>query len=160
MSASEGFGTLAPDQQKLLLAALESQSRKQAAARAANRNSNPPQSNLVNPSLLTKDSQDDYANASFDNSYSYDYAEIDNNFDLNISPNGLDLTNGFPTFPEASGEKRKSMENDEDDEDDDSDDNKRRDNDDKSPKKPGRKPLTSEPTTVSYYPRFCKFHSC
>ena len=56
--------------------------------------------------------------------------------------------------PGDSHEKRKNPD-DEDDEGEDEGGGKRREGDDKQAKKPGRKPLTSEPTTVSIAQRAC-----
>lgn len=51
------------------------------------------------------------------------------------------------------GEKRKSPDDDED-EDDDEDTGKRREGEEKIAKKPGRKLITTEPTTVSLFAFF------
>ena len=88
-----------------------------------------------------------------DSPYLESYDLDDANFDWDNS--GLDmigsLPNGDYTGEEGAEqhEKRKSPEDDPD-EDEEEGGGKRREGDDKSSKKPGRKPMTSEPTSVSY----------
>ena len=79
-----------------------------------------------------------------------DYIDGDNSFDFDADTGELmigalpgDSPNGRGS--EDGNEKRKSPD---DDADDDEGGGKRREGDDKQAKKPGRKPLTSEPTTV------------
>ncbi|KAL1306179.1 hypothetical protein AAFC00_004281 [Neodothiora populina] len=96
-----------------------------------------------------------FANFDFDDTSPYlDYLDGDTslNFDSN-DLGGEDMFGSVPAPQTDSSEsdkgdrsdKRKSP--DEADDDDDDGDAKRREGDDKSAKKPGRKPLTSEPTT-------------
>ena len=70
----------------------------------------------------------------------------DDNFDDSYSYGQGRMIGDLPDLHE----KRKSMDGEEDEEDEDEQgDRKRHEGDEKGPKKPGRKPLTSEPTTVS-----------
>lgn len=78
------------------------------------------------------------------------YLDFDNEFDLDFTGASNDLTEEFPDPGNAfddgeGGEKRKNS----DDSDDEESGSKRREGEEKTSKKPGRKPLTSEPTTVS-----------
>lgn len=74
-----------------------------------------------------------------------DYDIDDGNFDWEA--NGDQLFGDLPGGEEDEHhEKRKASLDDEDEEEGSS---KRREGDEKSAKKPGRKPLTAEPTTVS-----------
>ena len=98
----------------------------------------------------------DYGNYDFDDTSPFiDY--LDGDSTLNFDSNDLGGEDMFGSVPgpgtESSGsdkgdrsDKRKSP--DDADEDDEDGDAKRREGDDKMAKKPGRKPLTSEPTTV------------
>ena len=89
---------------------------------------------------------------SFDNSPFLDYELDDGNFDWDINgemvgalPGNDKEDSGSPEADGEGGDKRKSPE----DENDEDGGGKRREGEDKNSKKPGRKPLTSEPTTVS-----------
>lgn len=98
----------------------------------------------------------DFTNFDFDDTSPYlDY--LDGDTSLNFDSNDLGGEDMFGSAPgprtESSGsdkgdkaDKRKSPDDYDDDEEGDP---KRREGDDKMAKKPGRKPLTSEPTTVS-----------
>jgi len=92
-----------------------------------------------------------FDSTTFDEGPFFDFTDGDASFDTgvlqNADGNGYDYQNVSPTrdFDNEAGEKRVH----EDDGDDDEIDPKRREGDDKISKKPGRKPLTSEPTTVS-----------
>ncbi|PWY76997.1 putative transcriptional factor [Aspergillus heteromorphus CBS 117.55] len=146
---------LSPDQQDLLLAALSS--------------NNPPQKqqNNTQPSGPKSDPESTPGNASsasFNMSPAFDpsqphsgglgYGDDDSpfldfnpelDFDLQGSENLIgDLPESLSEEPE-SGEKRKDM--DEPLDENEGSGKKRRESDDKAAKKPGRKPLTSEPTS-------------
>lgn len=77
-----------------------------------------------------------------------DYMDGDNSFDYDNSDMMIGALPGdSPQRNGDSNEKRK-LSPDEDGDDDDEGGGKRREGEDKQAKKPGRKPLTSEPTTV------------
>jgi len=108
----------------------------------------------VDPTFFTSPQQSTPANAfggtSVDESPFIDYLDGDNSFDFDNADDDLmigALPGGSPSGKngEDSNEKRKSPD---DDADDDEGGGKRREGEDKQAKKPGRKPLTSEPTTV------------
>lgn len=87
---------------------------------------------------------------SIDESPFVDYLDGDNSFDFDNADDDLmigALPGGSPSGRngEESNDKRKSPD---DDGEDDEGGGKRREGEDKQAKKPGRKPLTSEPTTV------------
>ena len=92
-----------------------------------------------------------FGNMGFDDSPFLDYDLDDGNFDWDT--NGEQMIGALPgTSLDADDDselhdKRKNPDDDPDEEDGGG---KRREADDKSSKKPGRKPLTSEPTSVSY----------
>ena len=110
--------------------------------------------NGVDPTFFTSPQQGTPANAfsggSLDESPFVDYLDGDNSFDFDNADDDLmigSLPGGSPDKNgEDSNEKRKSP--DDDDADNDEGGGKRREGEDKQAKKPGRKPLTSEPTTV------------
>ena len=84
-------------------------------------------------------------NNSMDESPFVDYLDGDNSFDFDNADG--DMIGPLPgDTPGDSSEKRKSPGDEGDD--DDEGGGKRREGEDKQAKKPGRKPLTSEPTTV------------
>ena len=85
---------------------------------------------------------------SFDESPFLDQDLDDGNFDWDNSGNQLfgDLPGGDLNDDGEHHEKRKAST----DEDEDEGTSKRREGGEKNPKKPGRKPLTGEPTTVSF----------
>jgi AP-1-like transcription factor len=139
---------LTPAQQDLLLAALASNSkpnqsqRASTAARGGSRNSM--SENGSKNSLQTSPPSGHFDFGPDDSPYlEFDIdGEGDDSFDFD----GQGQMIG--DLPETTGElhdKRKSI----DGKDDDEGGGKRRESEDKSGKKPGRKPLTSEPTTVS-----------
>ncbi|KAG9189147.1 hypothetical protein G6011_06015 [Alternaria panax] len=85
-----------------------------------------------------------FNNAGIDESPFVDYLDGDNSFDFDNADG--DMIGSLPgDTPGDSSEKRKSPGDDADD--DDEGGGKRREGEDKQAKKPGRKPLTSEPTT-------------
>jgi AP-1-like factor len=139
---------LTPAQQDLLLAALASNSkpsqsqRPSTATRGSSRN--PMSDNKSKNSLQTSPLSSHFDFGPDDSPY-LDF-DIDGEGDDSFDFDGQDQMIG--DLPETSGElhdKRKSI----DGKDDDEGGGKRRESEDKASKKPGRKPLTSEPTTVS-----------
>jgi AP-1-like transcription factor len=104
-------------------------------------------SNQVDPSLGTFDM------TSLDDQQFLDYLDSNRasvDYDLDQADGFVDDSADPVSFDGGDGDlhdKRKSMEDD--DEDEDELEPKRREGEEKTAKKPGRKPLTSEPTTVS-----------
>jgi AP-1-like factor len=108
----------------------------------------------VDPTFFTSPQQSTPAsafnNTGMEESPFIDYLDGDNSFDFDNADDDLmigALPGGSPSGKggEESSEKRKSPDDDADD--DDEGGGKRREGEDKQAKKPGRKPLTSEPTT-------------
>ncbi|KAB8346161.1 hypothetical protein FH972_023207 [Carpinus fangiana] len=136
---------LGPEERKLLLAALNSNKTVDSTAAQQPAQNIDTTTNGVNPAALDASVLDASAGLDFDDSTFPDF-NADTSFDLGFDPN--DTLNDFSqeSSPDGeSGEKRKSPD---DDDDDEHGDIKRRDSEDsKQAKKPGRKPLTSEPTT-------------
>jgi len=102
----------------------------------------------LDPAYFTSPQQSVHANsfnnASVDESPFIDYLDGDN---LDYDNADGDMIGSLPgDTPGDSSEKRKSP--GDEDADDDEGGGKRREGEDKQAKKPGRKPLTSEPTTV------------
>ena len=148
--------SLTPGQQDLLLTALSSNkpatSRKRSSPTGLEASSQRIQQLGDNHELTTQQNHDlpPFRNAGFDESPFLDYELDDGNFDWDNS--GDQLIGQMPGFPnEENGEtheKRKSPDDDEEEDDEEDGGGKRREGGDKTMKKPGRKPLTSEPTTV------------
>jgi AP-1-like factor len=148
-------------QQDLLLAALASNNQNPNDLFSTGLGNNRPTSNSqfqypadnVDPTFFTSPQQSTPANAfsnvGMDESPFVDYLDGDN-FDFDNADDDLmigALPGDSPSGKngEESSEKRKSPD---DDDDEDEGGGKRREGEDKQAKKPGRKPLTSEPTTV------------
>lgn len=89
-----------------------------------------------------------FSNFGVEESPFIDYLDGDTTLNFDGDDNGARMIGSLPgDSPEGdSSEKRKSP--DEDDDEEEEGGGKRREGDDKQAKKPGRKPLTSEPTTV------------
>ncbi|KAI9691114.1 MAG: DNA-binding transcription factor yap1 [Bathelium mastoideum] len=154
---------LSPTQQDLLIAALASSNPSGKGstyppAVTAKKGTNNPVENLnmndVNTSYFTSPEQPTPGSGTFgsvgmEDSPFIDYLEPDSNFDLEPIDDD-DMIGALPGGPPASEqdgdlhEKRKSISDNVDDEEGGG---KRRESEDKAAKKPGRKPLTSEPTT-------------
>ena len=134
MSAQDPQLYLSPGQQDLLMAALNSN---QPAASDHSRSS--PNDLFESPPDTFDDlNGDDNAYLDFDVDGDGDY---DENYDYDGSPEkSVDAGSHGDLH-----DKRKSIDGNEDDEEGGG---KRREGDDKTSKKPGRKPLTSEPTSV------------
>ena len=167
---------LSPKEQDLLLTALNSNKPNMASSgRSSTLNSSRPNNNVtansgqqypqrshsatyVNLDPYTSPIQQTPGSATMSNGF-HDSPYLDNydlddgNFDWDNS--GLDMIGSLPTGDYTGEEnlenhdKRKSPEDDPD-EDEEEGGGKRREGDDKSTKKPGRKPMTSEPTSVSH----------
>ncbi|KAJ4354778.1 DNA-binding transcription factor yap1 [Ascochyta clinopodiicola] len=89
-----------------------------------------------------------FSNMGVEESPFIDYLDGDTSFDFDGADSGAAMIGSLPgDTPDAeSNEKRKSPD-EEGDDDDEEGGGKRREGEDKQAKKPGRKPLTSEPTT-------------
>ena len=155
---------LSPGQQDLLLAALSSNQQpgqpKRVASGASQRTENYARnrSQRFSASDTTEEGYLNPASMNIPNSGELDFApdespyldfdidgDGDDNFDFDA---GDDMTGEMPGSGNGHDlhEKRKSIDGKDDD---DEGGGKRQEGEDKSGKKPGRKPLTSEPTTVS-----------
>ncbi|KAL9050708.1 MAG: hypothetical protein Q9162_006482 [Coniocarpon cinnabarinum] len=160
--SSQAWPGLAPEQQKLLLAALESNRQRRPDATATptstmqanysingNKANNAAASdaNGVNPAFISSSSADGQS-ASLKAPPPYEFAADDPTLDLDFSKSVDGFVEAFPSYANGDaegeqGEKRKMS----DDFDEDGDDLELGERDAKEAKKPGRKLLTSEPTT-------------
>lgn len=156
-------------QQDLLLAALASNNQNPNDIFATNGNGQGSMSNSqfqyptesVDPSSFFTSPQQStpasaFNNGGMDESPFVDYLDGDNSFDFDNAEDDMMIGSLPGASPRAkngeeANEKRKSPD---DDGDDDEGGGKRREGEDKQAKKPGRKPLTSEPTTVSASSRY------
>lgn len=147
---------LSPDQQRLLFAALNSNPSIDITKNSSSTNTKDMASSMAFTESPLRESPGSGALGGFDDSpfIDYDYEfDVDGNFDYDLNNGSQDQMIG--TLPgttsssdgdaETGHEKRSHPD---DDEDDDEGGGKRREGDDKTSKKPGRKPLTSEPTSV------------
>lgn len=123
---------LSPNEQNLLVAALNSNQTSNGAGNNQKRGS--PTNISSNPASGQLDYSDESPYLDFD---------PDGEFDDSYAYGNSRMIGDLPDLHD----KRKSIDGDEDK--DDEGDRKRHEGDEKGPKKPGRKPLTSEPTTVS-----------
>ena len=129
MSAQDQQLYLSPDQQDLLMAAL---------------NSNQPGRDRShnNPTELFESPPENFEDFNGDDNGYLDF-DIDGDYDENYDDDDSPEKNADGS--DNLHDKRKSIDGQDDD---DEGGGKRREGDDKSSKKPGRKPLTSEPTSV------------
>ncbi|KAF2706248.1 AP1-like transcription factor [Pleomassaria siparia CBS 279.74] len=146
---------LDPNQQDLLLAALASNTQNSndlfatgADAKGTMNSQFPYTGDGIDPSFFTSPQQNSLNGIGIDESPYVDYLDGDT-FDFDNADNSDLMIGGLPgDSPEHDGEespeKRKSPDDDVEDPDGGG---KRREPEDKQAKKPGRKPLTSEPTT-------------
>lgn len=144
---NHGF-TLSPHQEELLFAALNSNK--------PNSNTSPPSANPLSmaPSFLESPLDGSATLNGFEESpfVDYDYEfDADGGFDYDFANDSQQMIGKMPGTSSSDGDadgndKRSHPDDDGDDEDGGG---KRREGDEKSSKKPGRKPLTSEPTSVS-----------
>ena len=141
---------LTPQQQSLLFAALNSN------RQSPTSNNNPPTASpaVFSNSAAPSTQANGFSDSPFlDNLDNLDYTEFgDPSFDFSFA-NGdqsvlADDSSGIKSeSPENDGHEKRSHPDDEDDEPTENG-SKRRESTDKVPKKPGRKPLTSEPSSV------------
>jgi AP-1-like factor len=121
-----------------------------------------PMNNLDSSTFFASPHQSTPANAfssmGVEESPFIDYLDGDNSFDFDGAERGDLMIGSLPgdTPDGESNDKRKSPDDDAD-EDDEEGGGKRREGEDKQAKKPGRKPLTSEPTTVRSASRTCRW---
>lgn len=102
----------------------------------------------VNPAIFDI-SQEKYPASEYDSTFDDSLlSQFDNSGNGNFGTIGNDGLQSPDSFENESHEKRKSPDEDDDDEDEESS-HKKQEGDDKVAKKPGRKLITAEPTTVS-----------
>lgn len=147
---------LTPQQQSLLFAALNS-----------NKSTGYPTGNTMSLSQANLDGSPIQPNQAVHNfldnpliDYDYDFNNVDSSFDFSFNDGHNDSTATLEK-PEAPSTTKSDSVSDQDspdkrshpdDEDDEEHGGKRREGEDKVSKKPGRKPLTTEPTSVSCTP--------
>lgn len=137
MSTQSSDLFLSADQQDLLMAALNSNQPNNSGARSQRSDS---KSMNFTPGSGALDFSDDSPYLDFDPD-----GDFDDSFDLD--PNARMIGD----IPGELHDKRKSLDEKDDDEEGGG---KRREGEDKLAKKPGRKPLTSEPTSVCFLTSF------
>lgn len=110
-----------------------------------------PLNNLDSNNFFASPQQGTPANAfnsmSVEESPFIDYLDGDNSFDFDGANRGDLMIGSLPDTPDGESNDKRKNPNDDADEDEEGG-GKRREGEDKQAKKPGRKPLTSEPTTV------------
>lgn len=151
-SRNEDF-FLTPHQQNLLFAALNANKQQAAAPAAANTVSLSPSSFKNSPGSAAGVAGG-YQESPFLDNYDYDFA--DSSFDFSFAGNEQGAMIGdMPSTSDKSDspdddlhEKRSHPDDDDESPENDA---KRREGGEKVPKKPGRKPLMSEPTSVSFH---------
>jgi AP-1-like factor len=143
---------LSQNQQDLLMAALQSNGGAAASDGGdldSNRNSLDFTGSLDPQMISNAETAGLYQDFEFDphflDTFEGDSQQLDLDFDDEGSPDGDVNPSAIESYGDQ-GEKRKTMADDKQDGDNGS---KRREGDEKLAKKPGRKPLTSEPTSVS-----------
>jgi AP-1-like factor len=140
---------LTPQQQSLLFAALNSN--KQQASASPTDNALPISPSSIKNSPMQNVERANYQESPYLDNYDYDFGE--SSFDFSFSHG--DQAKMIGDVPgsarsestEGDSNDKRSHPDDEDDEDSPGNDPKRRESSDRIPKKPGRKPLTSEPTS-------------
>ncbi|KAK1689056.1 transcription factor PAP1 [Colletotrichum godetiae] len=158
-ATNSGFPTnfiLTPQQQSLLYAALNSNKQQ-----LANQSPTTKDNSMSPSSYQTSPAQGAAATGFQESPYldNYDYDFGDSSFDFDVSTVGQakmigDIPGGAQSAKstksdstENDGNDKRSHPDDDEDEDSPGNDAKRREGSEKAPKKPGRKPLTSEPTS-------------
>ncbi|KAF2669946.1 hypothetical protein BT63DRAFT_225860 [Microthyrium microscopicum] len=147
--------SLSPNQQDLLMAALQSNAPGSSTDVHSNRQSLDFTSGSLDPSMLSTQSDGLYGDlnfTNFDDQQLFDFIDNSNDaLDVNFN-NPKDSYDDDEGSPEGNnnadpGDKRKSMAISDMDMDEEENEPKRREGEEKQAKKPGRKPLTSEPTS-------------
>lgn len=147
------------NQQDLLLAALNSQangrqnthgnSNFDTIKQESESNTQPAMNSVSDDGLFMSPAQAHLDNIGNDFTPDLDY--LDNDFDFENADLGGEMIGSLPGGVDSNGveqhEKRKNPDEDDDEEEGDA----KRQEGEKGSKKPGRKPLTSEPTTVSWF---------
>jgi AP-1-like factor len=140
---------LTPQQQTLLFAALNSQ---KASNGASNALSLSPSTYAGSPTQKTDGNPGAQESPYLD--YDYEFGGADSSFDFSFDDNAKmigDLPGASGSSASDSPDKDNSDKRSHPDDDDDEElGAKRRESEDKVAKKPGRKPLTTEPSSVSY----------
>lgn len=150
---------LTPQQQNLLFAALNSNKQQTSASPANNALSLSPTSfhnSAAQPKSATNQA---YQESPFLDNYDYDFG--DSSFDFSFAtddqpsmigdiPSAGGALTSKSDSTENEGTEKRSHPDDEDEETSPGKDPKRRESTEKVPKKPGRKPLTSEPSSVCF----------
>ncbi|KAF4992413.1 hypothetical protein FGRMN_7158 [Fusarium graminum] len=155
---------LTPQQQNLLFAALNSNKQQQLSGSSANNAASISSNSFHNNAAAQQKpaTATGYQESPFLDNYDYDFG--DSGFDFSfasedqpstigdIPSTAADSTNNAASValsdsPETETPEKRSYPDDEDDEDSPGQEHKRHESTDKVPKKPGRKPLTSEPSS-------------
>lgn len=153
---------LTPQQQGLLFAALNSNKQQQQQQQPQASGSPVPNALSLSPTsfenspMRSRSSQNHaYQESPYLDNYDYDFG--DSSFDFSFATNADEQARMIGDIPTAAtvrsdsteneGNEKRSHPDDEDDEDSPGNDPKRRESTEKVPKKPGRKPLTSEPSS-------------
>lgn len=147
---------LSRNQQDLLYAALNSQagtSQRYPIKRSDSDPENPTMSALNGDALFMSPQNGDLDNFDVDLDYTpdMDFLDGDSGFDFENADLGGEMIGALPGRSEGNGdghEKRKSPDEADDDEEGDAKRQETHEGEKGGAKKPGRKPLTSEPTTV------------
>lgn len=150
---------LTPQQQNLLFAALNS-NKQQISATPANNALPPSPASFHNSVTQPKGpANPGYQESPFLDNYDYDFG--DSSFDFSFATDDQpSMIGDIPSAAAATsksdsteneGTEKRSHPDDEDEEASPGKDPKRRESTEKVPKKPGRKPLTSEPSSVCFF---------
>ena len=167
-ASSQPWPGLAPEQQRLLLAALASNKKRKSSTNVradssasvngtnANPSTNTADTNGIDPSVFSSSSMSDPFAVTSASPSAFDLTNGDAGFDAAFANGFGDFAENFPSFDSngtdmEQGEKRKNPDDDDEDDEDEDGDEGRRGSEPKGAKKPGRKLLTSEPTTVSNF---------
>jgi AP-1-like factor len=165
-SGGDGGGSLPPNflltphQQSLLFAALNANKQQQQQQQQQTSASPTSKGLSLSPTSFDGSPMQSMDNAGFqDSPYldNIDYDFGDSSFDFSFASNGGDQPQMVGDIPgtarsestENDGHEKRGHPDDEEDESSPGNDSKRRESAEKIAKKPGRKPLTSEPTSVS-----------
>jgi AP-1-like factor len=156
---------LTPQQQNLLFAALNSNKQQLSGSSVDNSLTVSPTTFRNSAGQQKPATATGYQESPFLDNYDYDFG--DSGFDFSFAsedqpsmigdlpaastePNNNSGSVALSDSPETDTPEKRSYPDDEDDEDSPGGDHKRRESTDKVPKKPGRKPLTSEPSSVRF----------
>lgn len=160
---------LSPNQQDLLLAALNSQAAKKTRAKAALGDtglqiptsgvSQPPSTTMSGTAVFQSPGNMDNFNPDF--TPDLDYLDGDGSFDFDNADLGGEMIGGLPGLDaDGNPEQHDKRKNSDEDGSPEEGDAKRQEfgEGEKGSKKPGRKPLTNEPTTVSIHFLLTGYH--